>query len=86
MPIYSYRCTSCNHITDLFKRKMPVTVNEKCKCEICNQLAEKIVSNTTFKLIGYGFFKNDSKVDPNRNPKIPKVTDNIKKQLGIPIW
>lgn len=53
MPIYEYRCTSCNRVVEAIQKlnDPPLTVCESCKGKL-----EKIVSRTAFQLKGGGWF------------------------------
>lgn len=53
MPIYEYRCTSCEEVFEVMQR---VGDRRKRTCESCGGKLEKLVSRTSFQLKGGGWF------------------------------
>ncbi len=56
MPIYEYRCTSCNHEFEAFQK---ITDEPVKTCEKCNGAVEKLISQSSFSLKGTGWYKTD---------------------------
>ena len=56
MPIYEFRCTECDEISEemLSFRDKTKTI----KCPICNNKSEKIMSLGSFHLKGSGWYKD----------------------------
>jgi len=80
MPVYDYKCKSCGVYHEIFSKKI-IHENEK-PCEKCGGTMERQISQTNMKFIGPGFYCNDSKLDPNRDPKTPTPIKDIKEKLG----
>lgn len=55
MPMYEFECSKCKHVTE---RILPIDHFPIEKCEICWQPAQQIVSKSTFKLNGSGWYKD----------------------------
>jgi len=87
MPIYEYKCSNpqCGEINELFCKKIPEIVKATVICIRCNHIATKIITAILIKFKGPGFFVNDKKLDPLRDPKKPKITDHIKRELGMDV-
>ena len=65
MPIYEYRCNSCDEITEEFD-KITSTV-KTIECSFCGQPSTRIMSLGSFHLKGSGWYKdgyNDKKTAP----------------------
>ena len=59
MPIYTYRCESCNELTEVHQsiHDLPLT-----HCLKCNGQANRIISsNISIQFKGSGFYCNDNK-------------------------
>jgi putative FmdB family regulatory protein len=56
MPIYEYKCTQCSHLLELFENS---TEEHNHICPSCNDpnSLKKIISLSSFKLKGSGWFK-----------------------------
>lgn len=57
MPIYEYRCTACNRITEEWVRNFDVA--DEQPCEHCGKPARRIMSHTSFQLKGGGWYVTD---------------------------
>lgn len=53
MPIYEYRCTACERVTEVIQR---MGARGPRKCEYCDGKMEKLISRTSFMLKGGGWF------------------------------
>ena len=78
MPIYEFRCTECDEISEemLSFRDKTKTI----KCPICNNKSEKIMSLGSFHLKGSGWYKDGygkrsaSKEEVAEKPKTESTT------------
>jgi putative FmdB family regulatory protein len=59
MPIYEYKCNSCQHVCDILQK---INDEPKTLCPECakNSLV-KLVSSTSFQLKGTGWYATDFK-------------------------
>lgn len=65
MPIYEYRCQSCEHQFEKLQRISDDALHE---CPACSQPAlKKLVSAAGFRLKGGGWYETDFKKDRKRN-------------------
>ena len=87
MPIYEFRCTECDEISEemlSFKDK-----TKTIKCPICNNRSEKIMSLGSFHLKGSGWYKdgygkrNASKEEVAEKPKTESTTKEPPKAKPI---
>ncbi len=53
MPMYEYRCQSCNHQFELRQKFSDAPATE---CPQCGGKVEKLISQTAFSLKGEGWF------------------------------
>lgn len=58
MPIYEYECEECG---DIFSKKQDILDDTIPKCPKCKGKVKKLVSKSSFILIGEGFYVNDYK-------------------------
>ena len=58
MPVYEYECQSCKH---LFSKKQKITDDTIPPCPKCKKECKKLISKSSFKLVGPGFYVNDYK-------------------------
>ena len=58
MPLYEYRCRSCENVFEYMQR---VSEGPKRKCEACGGRLEKLVSRAGFVLKGTGWYETDFK-------------------------
>ena len=87
MPIYEFRCTECDEISEemLSFRDKTKTI----KCPICNNKSEKIMSLGSFHLKGSGWYKdgygkrNASKEEVAEKPKTESTTKEPPKAKPI---
>jgi putative FmdB family regulatory protein len=79
MPIYEYRCDSCNEIFEIFHK-----IDEDCKvaCPKCLGPAKKMISATNFILKGSGFYVNDYPSKYRREGKKAEKEGSEKGQSG----
>ncbi|MEM9243017.1 MAG: zinc ribbon domain-containing protein [Pseudomonadota bacterium] len=78
MPIYEYKCESCGaHIEKLQAHgSAPIS-----KCEHCGATQlKKIVSLTSFKLKGTGWYETDFKHKNSASENKPKTSDTPAKE------
>ena len=54
MPIYEYRCAKCNTLFEEWTRHFDSQESETCP--VCGGVAHRILSQTSFKLEGGGWF------------------------------
>ncbi|MFU8832841.1 MAG: FmdB family zinc ribbon protein [Wenzhouxiangella sp.] len=65
MPIYEYRCTSCDHQLEKIQKMSDAPLSD---CPACGQPAlKKLVSAAAFRLKGGGWYETDFKKDGKRN-------------------
>ena len=87
MPIYEFRCTECDEISEemLSFRDKTKTI----KCPICNNKSEKIMSLGSFHLKGSGWYKDGygkrsaSKEEVAEKPKTETTTKEPPKAQPI---
>ena len=73
MPIYEYRCTTCEFQDDLM---LKVSAATTLQCPSCQKNTfEKLVSAPSFKLSGSGWYETDFK----NKKENKKATDSSKK-------
>jgi putative FmdB family regulatory protein len=73
MPIYEYRCTTCEFQDDLM---LKVSAAKTLQCPSCQKNTfEKLVSAPSFKLSGSGWYETDFK----NKKESKKATDSSKK-------
>lgn len=59
MPIYEFKCEKCGRMTI---KRYPINSNiKKVECKECNGKANKIISQSTFRVNGYSFKNGYSK-------------------------
>ena len=56
MPVYEYECTKCGHHTEILQNisDPPIT-----KCELCKGDMKKLISQSSFRLKGTGWYVTD---------------------------
>lgn len=65
MPIYEYRCESCSHKLEKLQR---MSDGNLVDCPECKQPAlKRLVSASSFRLKGSGWYETDFKKDNKRN-------------------
>jgi len=65
MPMYEYRCKSCNHQFELRQKFSDPPVNQ---CPQCGAAVEKMISTSAFSLKGDGWF-NTAYCPKTESPK-----------------
>jgi len=55
MPLYEYRCLSCDH---LFEELHSIN-DDTPQCPVCNGQVQRIISPASFRLKGQGFHNTD---------------------------
>ncbi len=55
MPIYEYLCQKCGE----FEVTQKITAQRLDVCPTCGQEVKKLISNSTFKLVGTGWYVTD---------------------------
>ena len=87
MPIYEFRCTECDEVSEemlSFKDK-----TKTIKCPICNNESKRIMSLGSFHLKGSGWYKDGygkrsaSKEEVAEKPKTESSTKEIPKAKPI---
>jgi putative FmdB family regulatory protein len=79
MPIYEYKCTSCN---DQFEVTQKITDDPLSTCEHCGGELKRLITNTSFVLKGSGWYVTDYP-SPERKKAMEeakKATEGTKKQ------
>ena len=56
MPFYEYKCTKCDHQTEIFQKISDPPIK---RCELCNGKMKRLISQTTFHLKGTGWYVTD---------------------------
>jgi len=69
MPIYEYECRKCGKITEAFQKITDPPIE---KCELCGGKLVKLISNTSFILLGDGWFKSNYKNKSKSNKRKEK--------------
>ena len=65
MPIYEYRCESCNHEMEAVQK---ISEDSLVKCPACgNDTLKKIISAAGFRLKGGGWYETDFKSGKKKN-------------------
>ena len=64
MPIYEYQCNECDHVEEVFQKKMKNLTFDGCpNCDAKNTMARK-VSKTSFTITGVAKYKKMDKKEP----------------------
>ena len=58
MPIYEFECTRCKNVIEVLQKISDPPIE---KCEKCGGKMKKLISNTSFRLLGGGWYKTDYK-------------------------
>ena len=82
MPIYEFRCTECDEVSEemlSFKSKKKTT-----KCPVCGSKSERIMSLGSFHLKGSGWYKDGyGKRNSKGEVAKPEVSERVTK--GLPV-
>lgn len=62
MPIYEFKCKNCGEVFEVLVMKEGDSPD---KCEKCGGELEKLVSLSSFRLLGSGWFKPSKENDDN---------------------
>ena len=87
MPIYEFRCTECDEISEEMLSFRDTT--KTIKCPICNNKSERIMSLGSFHLKGSGWYKDGygkrsaSKEEVAEKPKTESTTKEPPKAKPI---
>lgn len=78
MPIYEYQCNACGHQFELIQKVSdPVTTS----CQACKaDAAKRLVSATSFRLKGSGWYETDFKNKSNKVTKPVEATSDKAKE------
>ena len=68
MPIYEYRCKSCEKVFEVLQRISEEPLNT---CIECGEKVEKLVSNTAFQFKGGGWYVTDYKGKTPKKEEAP---------------
>jgi putative FmdB family regulatory protein len=64
MPLYEYKCTHCNHTTEVLTK---IGNTEDLECPMCKQIKlSRQISAPNFKLKGTGWYETDFKDKPKK--------------------
>lgn len=75
MPIYEYKCSSCQHsFEQLQKHSDPTEQN----CPNCNAPVKRLMSKTSFQLKGTGWYQTDYKKPPSQGSQTPESKNEKK--------
>lgn len=68
MPIYEYRCDSCDQVFEIWQK---ITEDPATECPECGGPIERLISATAFQLKGSGWYATDYKktTGPNGSGK-----------------
>ena len=81
MPIYEYKCEVCTNIEEQIQRH---DVDE-IECPICNNVARRIISLSSFELKGGGWYKDGyGTKNSESKPSPPKTSDGVTKGGPVP--
>lgn len=61
MPVYEYECDSCARVFDHFQK---ITEPNLTVCPVCGGPVHKLISRSSFKLVGSGWYVTDYKKGP----------------------
>ncbi len=60
MPIYEYECPKCGKFDAMQSiTEKPLKAKPDCKAKDCPKKAVKLMSSTSFQLVGSGWYKSD---------------------------
>lgn len=75
MPIYEYKCAACQHRLEKLQKMSDDPLKD---CPECGESAlSKLVSASSFKLKGTGWYETDFK--NNKKTEVSSTTDPVKK-------
>lgn len=76
MPIYEFCCNNCDHQFELLQK---VSDPLPCECPNCDKAEiQKLVSATSFRLKGSGWYETDFKYKPKSKPETKDSTSQTK--------
>jgi putative FmdB family regulatory protein len=65
MPIYEFRCDPCDV---LFEEILPVGNRARKRCPECRKPARRVISRSSFRLEGSGWYATDYKKPSGKSP------------------
>ena len=65
MPIYEFRCKNCGHE----KEELVSTGTDSIACSKCNKLMNKLISLSSFHLVGSGWANDNYGLKQSKNKK-----------------
>lgn len=65
MPVYEYECRECG----VFELEQKITEEPRKRCPTCRKGVERLISNTSFSLVGTDWFCKEPKVPTTVNGK-----------------
>jgi len=74
MPIYEFRCTKCNAHTEVFQK---LSDKQPTRCRKCKGRLEKLVSKSSIKFKGEGWYVTDY-------ARKGTVAEKVDKELASP--
>jgi putative FmdB family regulatory protein len=85
MPIYEYECEKCGKMHSILQK---ISDAPKTECPDCGGELKKLVSHSSFRLKGSGFYVNDynsslKKLDPPKNLKRMAAEEQTEKNNVI---
>ncbi len=77
MPIYEYQCTACGDVEEVLQKFSDKPIK---KCRRCSGKVQKLISNSSFRLKGTGWYVTDyankSKKSSPSSESTEKTTTN----------
>ena len=72
MPLYEYRCNKCNKTFEVLQK---INAGPLTECLYCSGDVEKLVSTSSFKFKGSGWYVTDYKDKNKTSPPIKESTN-----------
>ncbi len=80
MPIYEYRCWNCHRVFEELLLQGEDDIGIK-KCPTCGAYGNKLMSSSSFRLYGDGFYKQHNRGEFGENDKpSERKTKTVKKK------
>lgn len=77
MPVYEYKCTSCNEEVEVIQK---MTDDPLSVCSSCGGELKKLIANTSFVLKGSGWYVTDYPSESRKKAMDAKKPDTAKKE------